>query len=78
MFGDDAAVAGGLVAYDASREPCFFADAVADPLTGLVAARAVLDRLRDGGRWLLDISLAGVASSVAADLAPQPWDVWER
>ena len=43
-FGDDAAVAGGLVVYD-DRGPCFCADAIADPLTGMVAAAACLERL---------------------------------
>src|SRR4029079_1464169 len=33
-FGDDAAVAGGLVAWDESG-PSFAVDAVADPLTGM-------------------------------------------
>jgi crotonobetainyl-CoA:carnitine CoA-transferase CaiB-like acyl-CoA transferase len=36
-FGDDAAVAGGLVAWDA-HGPVFAGDAIADPLTGLFAA----------------------------------------
>ncbi len=35
-FGDDAAVAGGLVVDD-GHGPCFFGDAVADPATGLAA-----------------------------------------
>ena len=64
-FGDDAAVAGGLITGD-TDSPCFCADAVADPLTGLVAAALVLTRLGDGGRWLLDLSLAGTAA-LAAD-----------
>lgn len=63
-FGDDAAVAGGLVVWDDSG-PCFCADAVADPASGLVAAVAVLEALADGGRWLLDVSLAGVAAGLA-------------
>jgi hypothetical protein len=63
-FGDDAAVAGGLVVWDAAG-PCFCADAVADPLSGVVAAAAALAALADGGRWLLDVSMAGVASAVA-------------
>jgi crotonobetainyl-CoA:carnitine CoA-transferase CaiB-like acyl-CoA transferase len=62
-FGDDAAVAGGLVAWDA-RGPCFCADAIADPASGLVAAAATLSALERGGRWLLDISLSGVAASL--------------
>jgi crotonobetainyl-CoA:carnitine CoA-transferase CaiB-like acyl-CoA transferase len=64
-FGDDAAVAGGLVAYDADDQPCFLGDAVADPLTGIAGAAAVLDALGEGGRWLIDCNLAGVAAYVA-------------
>jgi len=60
-FGDDAAVAGGLVAWEDGR-PRFVADAIADPLTGLVAAAAALEALAAGGAWLLDVSLAGVAA----------------
>lgn len=63
-FGDDAAVAGGLVVDDGAG-PYFLADAVADPLTGVAAAAAVTESLAAGGRWLLDASLAGVAASVA-------------
>jgi CoA-transferase family III len=63
-FGDDAAVAGGLVAWDGDR-PYFCADAVADPAAGLAAAAACLDALATGGRWLLDIAMAGVAAHLA-------------
>lgn len=64
-FGDDAAVAGGLVVHD-DDGPCFVADAVADPLTGIAAAAATTAALAAGGRWLVDASLAGVAAWVAA------------
>jgi crotonobetainyl-CoA:carnitine CoA-transferase CaiB-like acyl-CoA transferase len=65
-FGDDAAVAGGLVAW--WREtPCFVGDAIADPLTGIAGAVAVRDALRQGGRWLIDCNLAGVAAYVVGD-----------
>jgi crotonobetainyl-CoA:carnitine CoA-transferase CaiB-like acyl-CoA transferase len=64
-FGDDAAVAGGLVAWDGGR-PCFCADAVADPATGLVAAAAAFAAWR-AGRWKLDIALARVAAALAPD-----------
>jgi hypothetical protein len=64
-FGDDAAVAGGLVASDAEG-PVFLADAAADPLSGIAAAVAVDAALRAGGRWLLDTSMAAVAAWVAA------------
>jgi hypothetical protein len=63
-FGDVAAVAGGLVAYD-DGGPCFLADAVADPLAGLVAAAGVLEALGTGGRWLLDVAMAPLAAAVA-------------
>jgi crotonobetainyl-CoA:carnitine CoA-transferase CaiB-like acyl-CoA transferase len=72
-FGDDAAVAGGLVVWD-DRGPCFCADAVADPTTGLAAAAATLMALRNGGRWLLDVSLAGTAAWLAGPTQALP--VW--
>ena len=46
-FGDDAAVAGGLVAGTA-QDPVFCGDAIADPLTGLEAAQAVTESLAAG------------------------------
>ena len=55
-------------------EPCFCADAVADPTSGLVAAAATLDALATGGRWLLDVSLAGVARHLAGPTLPVPGD----
>jgi crotonobetainyl-CoA:carnitine CoA-transferase CaiB-like acyl-CoA transferase len=63
-FGDDAAVAGGLVAWDRAG-PCFCADAVADPLTGLVAADLGLAALERGARGLIDVPLAAVAAPFA-------------
>lgn len=63
-FGDDAAVAGGLVVTDEAG-PCFCADAAADPAAGLAAAAACLDALAAGGRWLVDVAMAGVAASLA-------------
>jgi len=63
-LGDDAAAAGGLVG-EADGGPVFLADAVADPVTGLVAANAIVDAVTSGGRWLLDVALARVASAVA-------------
>lgn len=68
-FGDDAAVAGGLVVWDGD-EPLFCADAVADPLSGLVAAKAVLGHLRQGGRWLLDVSLSRTAAWCSGPTLP--------
>lgn len=64
-FGDDAAVAGGLVGRSAEG-PVFCADAVADPLTGLHAALAVAESLARGGGELVDVAMAAVAASYAA------------
>jgi hypothetical protein len=63
-FGDDAAVAGGLVGR-AGDAPVFCGDAIADPLTGLAAAVAVVESLRDGGGDLIDVAMAGVAAQYA-------------
>ena len=64
-FGDDAAVAGGLVAVDPDDGgPLFCADALADPVTGLMAARLVLHALHVGGPWIVDASLAGCAAEL--------------
>jgi hypothetical protein len=63
-FGDDAAVAGGLVVADGAG-PCFCADAAADPAAGLAAAAACLDAVAVGGRWVLDVAMADVAASLA-------------
>lgn len=60
-FGDDAAVAGGLVAWDGST-PCFCGDAVADPLTGLAGTAAVLSALESDGAWIIQASMADVAA----------------
>lgn len=61
-FGDDAAVAGGLV----GAGPVFCGDAIADPLAGLEAARAVLDSLDRGGGELIEVAMAAVAATYAA------------
>jgi hypothetical protein len=64
-FGDDAAVAGGLVGRSADG-PVFCADAVADPLTGLQAALTVAEGLARGGGELIDVAMAAVAANYAA------------
>lgn len=64
-YGDDAAVAGGLVGRDAAGAPQFLGDAIADPLTGIHAAGAVIEALKNGGGVLLDIALAGVSAMTA-------------
>jgi crotonobetainyl-CoA:carnitine CoA-transferase CaiB-like acyl-CoA transferase len=68
-FGDDAAVGGGLVVWHEGG-PLFCADAVADPITGLAAANACLNALASGGRWLLDVSMAGVSAELAGPILP--------
>ncbi len=64
-FGDDAAVAGGLVG-SSPEGPVFCGDAIADPLTGLEAAAAVAESLVRGGGELIHISMAAVAATYAA------------
>lgn len=64
-FGDDTAVAGGLIDVDAAGGPCFVGDAVADPLTGMVAAALVIDAVGRGGGVTLDVALREVARSAA-------------
>ncbi len=80
-FGDDAAVAGGLVGAG-TQGPVFCGDAIADPLTGLEAVRAVGESLGRGGGELIEVSMAQVAaryatlprtsSSAASADRPQP------
>jgi hypothetical protein len=69
-FGDDAAVGGGLVGWAADDSPCFCADAVADPATGLAAATAIVDALDAGGRWMVDVPLATVAAHLGGPTLP--------
>jgi hypothetical protein len=64
-FGDDAAVAGGLVARGADGGPVFCGDAIADPLTGLHAGLAGLAAQASGGGWLADVPMAGVCAGLA-------------
>lgn len=73
-FGDDAAAAGGLIAWD-EHGPCFAADAAADPLAGVAAAAAATESLAKGGRWILDVAMARVAAHVAAPDAGRRWCV---
>lgn len=64
-FGDDAAVAGGLVDRDGQGDPLFVADAVADPLTGAVAAALVAGAVASGGGIHIDVALREVARAAA-------------
>jgi hypothetical protein len=65
-FGDDAAVAGGLVGWDTDGTPAFLGDAVADPLTGLTGALAVLRSRAHGGGQLIDLGMSRVASTMSS------------
>jgi hypothetical protein len=65
-FGDDAAVAGGLVAFDSDQSPVFCADAIADPITGVLAGLAGLASLTGGGGRLIELSMAGTAAHLAS------------
>jgi hypothetical protein len=69
-FGDDAAVAGGLVAWGDDGTPRFAADAIADPLTGMVAARRIADAVGCGGQHRIEVALAEVAASWAGPREP--------
>jgi crotonobetainyl-CoA:carnitine CoA-transferase CaiB-like acyl-CoA transferase len=68
-FGDDAAVAGGLVAYPQDGTPVFCGDAIADPLTGLYAGLAALAAHAAGGGTLVDVAMAGVSADIARPVA---------
>ena len=71
-FGDDAAVAGGLVGWtsaaggDGEAEPVFCADAIADPLTGVCGALAVARSVAGGGGDLIDLPMRSVAAAFAS------------
>ena len=66
-FGDDAAVAGGLVG-GTDSDPVFCGDAIADPLTGLHAALAVAESLSRGGGEMIELAMAAVAADVRPGL----------
>lgn len=72
-YGDDAAVAAGLAwppssppdRPAAAQSPCFCADAIADPLSGLHAAAVVLAHRRAQRGGLLDLSLVDISARAA-------------
>jgi hypothetical protein len=70
-FGDDAAVAGGLVCWHDER-PVFCADAAADPASGMAAAAVCLDALATGGRWLVDVGMSRVAAHLSGPTLAVP------
>lgn len=66
-FGDDAAAAGGLVSW---REgvPRFLGDALADPVSGLMAAAAAIGALASGRGGLVDVAMARCAAAATRAL----------
>jgi len=65
-FGDDCAVAGGLVEREEDGSPAFLGDAIADPLTGLRAAATCLRALVRGDAGVLDIALSATAADASS------------
>ena len=71
-FGDDIAVAGGLVAWD-DDGPIFAGDAIADPLAGLAAATGALLGVVTGGGQLVDVAMSQVvAATLESTCPPRP------
>jgi hypothetical protein len=68
-FGDDTAAAGGLVART-NGVPAFLGDAVADPITGALAALATMTALARGGGVTIDIALRDAACWTAGGRHP--------
>ena len=69
-FGDDAGAAAGMIAHSPDGSPVFCGDAVADPVTGLVAACAVLDSHSRGGGELISVAMVDALRSVMRPLPP--------
>lgn len=63
-FGDDAAAAGGLVAWR-DGAPRFLGDALADPVSGLMAAAGALGALESDRGCLVDVAMARCAAAGA-------------
>jgi CoA-transferase family III len=74
-FGDDCGVAGGLskALSQATGQIGFVGDAIADPLTGIAAARLALEQRRRGTGARLMLSMSGiVATALRAEQARDP------
>ena len=61
-FGDDIGVSAGLpsVMEKSWGQACMVGDAIADPLSGLFAALAIVAKWQRGGGWLLELSMRDV------------------
>lgn len=72
-FGDDAAVAGGLVSamHAGWGKRLFAGDAIGDPLTGITAALVAWASWRSGGGRLVSLALAGVTAHALALYRPE-------
>jgi crotonobetainyl-CoA:carnitine CoA-transferase CaiB-like acyl-CoA transferase len=68
-FGDDCGVAAGLSAAlrSASSRPGFVGDAIADPLTGIQAAKIAWDAWSSGRGGRFGLSMRGVAAQALAE-----------
>lgn len=75
-FGDDAAVAGGLVwlMHQSCGERVFCGNAIADPLTGLHAALAAWAGWLSGEATLLDVALRNVVAHICSFEMPTTVD----
>jgi crotonobetainyl-CoA:carnitine CoA-transferase CaiB-like acyl-CoA transferase len=70
-FGDDVAASAGLVLPD-SPDLLFCGDAIADPMTGAVAAAATMAALLSGRAHLLDVSMRDVVAATVHGTVPAP------
>lgn len=68
-FGDDCGVSGGLALAmrQACGQPGFVGDAIADPLTGMVAAHTAIDALRSGKGGRYGLSMSGIVAQALAE-----------
>lgn len=74
-FGDDTAVAAGLLTTDpvtGTPAPC--GDAIADPVTGVNAALAAVACLAAGGTWLVDLAMREQVAATLTEISG-PGDV---
>lgn len=69
-FGDDAAVSGGLLV--PGDPPMFVADAVADPVTGLVAAALAAELIQSSRAAVVEVPLARAAAWAATGTLAAP------
>lgn len=63
-FGDDCAAAGGLLDWK-GRQPCFMGDALADPITGILAATKAFEAVTEDKAGLIDIALSSASATFA-------------